>query len=259
MKFHIFKHAQAVLKVAGLSFAAILACGSGAARATPVNYTFYSTAPVPLSLFGSDPAVLNAALAALGPNPVISGSFTYDDASPLTTAGGATTASVYASSITPSFYNFTATVGGYTFADSIGFAQVGNNKTFGNPGTDNIQLNIDSSLAASLLPRTFTPVHLGIADVINVRLFWFQGSPSIPGDFLGSEALPSVLPAAPMLARISLDFNDAAPGGMLLTKSGLLLDGVVVTAVPEPETLGMLLTGLLAMLVVRRKKSRGRV
>ena len=255
MQSPVFKRARAALGAAGLSLAAILAFGSSASLATPVNYTFQSTSPIPLSLFGSDPAVISAAIAALGPNPVISGSFTYDAASPLTGAGGPTTASVYGSSVTPAFYNFTATVGGYTFADSLGFAQVGNNKTFGNPGTDNIQLNIDSSLAVSPVPRTFTPVHLGIADVVNVRLFWYQGSPSIPFDFLSSEALPGMLPSAPMLARISLDFTDAAPGGMLITKSGLLLESVVVTAVPEPETLGMLLTGLLMLAAVRRKKS----
>jgi hypothetical protein len=251
---HFFARTGAI---AAAALATLVSFGPQPAEAAPVNYTFQSTITTPFTLFGSDPAVVNAAIAALGPNPVISGSFTYDAASPLSVAGGATTAAVYASTTTPSFSNFTATVGGFTFSDTIGFAQVGNNKTFGNTGVDSIQLNIDSSLAASSLARTFTPVTLGIAQVVNVRLFWFQGSPSIPGDFLTSEALPATLPASPMLARISLDFNDAAPGSTLITKSGLLLDGVVVTAVPEPELYGMFLAGLLVTgLMARRRAPR---
>lgn len=255
MKQHFFARNWAL---AALALATVFSFGPRPAAAAPVNYTFHSTITTPFTLFGSDPAVVNAAIAALGPNPVISGSFTYDSASPLSVAGGATSGAVYASTTTPSFSNFTATVGGFSFSDTIGFAQVGNNKTFGNPNTDSIQLNVDSSLAASSLPRTFTPFTLGIAQVVNVRLFWFKGSPSIPNDFLTSEDLPATLPAAPMLARISLDFNDAAPGSTLITKSGLLLDGVVVTAVPEPEFYAMLLAGLLVTGVMARRKTARR-
>jgi hypothetical protein len=242
-----------------LLLATVLHVCAGAVHAAPVTYTFQSTVTTPLSLFGSDPAVTSAAIAALGPNPVISGSFTYDSAAPLTIAPTATSSSVYASSAVPSLSNFTATVGGFTFSDTIGLVAVGNNKTFGNPNTDSVQLLLDSSLAASSVPRTFTPVALGISQVVNVRLFWFTGGLNTPNDFLNDENLPAVLPPPGAgLARISLDFGDPAPGSTFIHRSGVLLDGVVVTAVPEPEIYALLLTALAIAYAARRNAPRRR-
>lgn len=259
MKSSAYNRIKAALGAAGLSLAAFLAPGQGAALASPTTYTFQSSATTaPLSLFGSDPSVINAALAVLGPNPVITGSFVYDPDSPLTIPGTATQGSIYASAITPSFSNFTATIGGFTFSDPAGFTIIGNNKTFGPPNVDSIQLNADSQLASSALARNFTSFTLGIAQVVDVRLFWSPGVPTNPADFLTSEDLPAVLPGAPRLGRISLDFNDAAPGSTLVTRSGLLLEGVAVTPVPEPGTYAMLLAGLFMLVMVGRGGLRGR-
>jgi len=227
-----------------------------AALAAPVTYNF-TTAGGPAAVGDlTNPAVASA-LAALGLNPVISGSFVYDPASPLTGTGTGGVA-IYgnAAAIAPSFSALVGTVAGHGFSDPKGFVTVGHNAPFGAiASTDSIEYYADSPLTSSVV-HNFNSFALGTASVVNIRMFWFQGLPGISSGFLSDQSMPAAPPT--LIGRLALDL-DTSTNPALTSTSWVFFDGLTVMAapVPEPGTYALLLAGLGMMVLVARRRRIG--
>lgn len=211
-----------------------------AAQAAPVLYNFTTSVGFANP---SDSIAVNA-LAALGPNATVSGSFWYDSASPAVgTGNGGVTIYGNAANVVPSYFGLSGTAGSFSFTDPRGFVTVGNNP-------DIIQLYSDSALFGGT--HNFAGFSLGGVGVVNLRMVWAVGMPGVT-DFLPNQNLPGILPAFAGSLALDLGVTNSAT---LISEHAITFSNLVVRAaeVPEPQTLVLTLAGLgLVALTLRRK------
>jgi hypothetical protein len=231
--------------------------GAGVASAAPVEYTFST----------------GAALTELNPigelaGSSVSGSFTYDSASPQTgttlPTDNPANAAIYGAFLSGgvvnngSFYALSATVSGgnlgatvFNLSDPRGSVTVSNGglsggqdllgpsaDPFGAPGVHNLQGAFD----------------IGQYTLVNLRIFWTDFS--LGSGFLDDQNLPATLPSGP--ARLALDFRFTGTG-LGIPVAFEFYDNVrvaQVTSVPEPQTYALLLAGLGLIGFVGRRKRR---
>ena len=204
-------------------FCVFCALGSASnAIAAPTVYNF-TTAPGP---YGSSPG-LGSLFSA---TDFVSGSFTYDPASPVTGTGtyGDAIYGYAAAPVVLSFYSIAGTVGGNAFSDPRGFVTVGNDRQMSpsGPYVDSVQLYSDTFTATG--PHNFVGFTLGGYTLVNVRFLWVE-STDIP-DFLTTQDLPATPPK--FMGRLALDFVPT-DNPTLPATSFVFFNGVTVTpAVP---------------------------
>jgi hypothetical protein len=237
-------------RVTRLFSLALLSLGAAhQAGAIPVNYEF-STGPAwgAFNLTGSANPSLLGALTGL----TVSGSFTYDSETPLSsTVDGPFV--VGQRNYLGAFSNFAATVGAFSIAQSgEGSGQVAN-EGFVASSSDFFQLSTFSD------GMVLTDLSLAL---VNARLFWIEGQlmqgaiTPIP-DFLNDSNLPGAPPS--FAGRLALDFLSLTlPPENPAALNFAFFDGLVVraapTAVAEPGILSLILIGGLALLFVATRQ-----
>lgn len=222
---------------------------TSSAMAAAVTYTFTGT-----NIFGPSSAAL-APLAGLS----VSGSFTYD-------ADGALNISGASGSSYQGFSSLSGTVGGYSFSDSSGGVVVQNDSytppyPYPEVPSDLFLLYAEPTLGMSG-SYNLTGFTVPGLTLVNVRLFWIENLISGTPDFLGSNDLPSALPT--FTGRLALDFVaspytpvDGQPSPTLPALSIVFFDGLTVSpvaAVPVPASLPLFASGLLGIMLARRRK-----
>jgi len=235
-----------------LAAAALLPWVPAAVSATPVVYTFTTSAGV----FGNADAPSQAVIAALGPNAFVSGSFIYDAGSPATgTANGGLTIYGNAAGTTASYSGLSGSVGGFGFSDPRGFVLVGDNKPLGSlTSTDSVQYYADSFTVGGT--HNFAGPTLGGVQIVNMRLFW-DGAIGGAGDFLSNQSLPGAPPSFAGLLALDL----ISPGNPnTISTEAVFFNNLMVQAapVPEPQTYALMLAGLALLgVAAARKRKQG--
>lgn len=264
------------LKALCLSCIAWLA-GAGAALAAPVPYSFSTGVLMfnnPFSPTGAplppEHTTISNAIAAQLAGTTVSGTFVYDNAAPFTNTsmGGAlgTRGSVYGghtrSDGTPysSYTALSASVNGTTprsITDPRGFTVLGDDDLqlpcFPAPCgpliRDFFSFNADNTTGTAF--RNLMGFTIGDYRVWNVRLFWQEGQsvPNLVPDFLSNadEPAPDPLPSTPPAfnGRLAIDFvHDVPNQDGTVVQYAMFYDGLLVTAIPEPQTYAFLLAGL---------------
>jgi hypothetical protein len=235
--------------------ALVLACCASTAFAIPVAYNFTTdtTAYFTLSDGSVVPLPDNPLLASLSGHAV-TGSFFYDADAPVSFTVPAGFPTIFPNNVGSTIHDAALThllgsINGTTFSDGIGSAHIGNEtwNALPNPPGDFLQL---TGLTTDRVNDFLGDSVNGLA-LVNARLFWieYQPYPQVAPDFVSGPGLRSALPS--FAGRVALDFTLA---GSTIT---LFRDNLIVTraptAVSEPESLAMLLVGLAALAVARRR------
>jgi hypothetical protein len=233
-------------KKIGLALLGILALSTTPALAVPITYEF-STGPVlgalNVGVIG-DPN--NQALLDVFANSTVTGSFVYDSESPVTSVvtNPLGTQYLYDGAVTA----LTGSVAGFTFGDASGRIQVGDELNINGAPRDILQI--------SGAAPDFTGFDLGTLGLtlLNARLFWIEGNPTTNGgtlsDFLSGNGLPSPLPDLTGLFA----FSFAATGSTTLASTVTFRElQIRPVAVPEPVTLSLLVSGIVALASFRRR------
>jgi hypothetical protein len=143
-----------------------------------------------------------------------------------------------------------ATVQGFSIADGLGSAVVGDEQTVTGPpgGSDLLVLNAEPQGP----PSDLVGFELNGFRLVNVRLFWLETLFGAP-DFLSSSTLPATLPT--FAGRLALDFVPVTGGPVgFAFFDGLRVRPLVVPA-PEPGSLVLLGLGLAGLVVARRRRA----
>jgi hypothetical protein len=221
------------------------------ALAVPITYEF-STGTI--AAYPGPPGTSPGLAEALNGYSV-SGTFVYDSEVPssgnVSIPPSLTGVSPYPGAIT----GLQGSIAGFSFADPTGAAVVGDEgySTSISPPSDFLNLAVNGPGAT---PADFSGFSLLGHDLLNVRLFWIEGSllPEAVPDFLAADALPSVLPS--FNGRLAFDFG--IDNALLANNRGtVFIDNLRVrpVSVPEPGTLGLLTMGGALLWVRRRSKS----
>lgn len=247
MKSCLTFYIQGLTKALALGACALLAFIDCPASAAPVTFSFTASGPA----FGNPDAASQNFIAALGANPVVSGTFVYDSTSPFV-SNGSNGVAIYgfAANITSSFASLTGSGPGFSFSDPRGFVTVGNNIPFGAGTSDVVEYYADNEVIGGGGALNFSRFTLGGTQIVDMRMFW-------SGDFLSNQDLP----AAPPTFAGTLAFDIAAPAGSTsntISNEAVFFTQLVVTPVPEPQTLALFLAGLGLMgWSFRRRANRG--
>jgi hypothetical protein len=241
----------------GKGIVALLLAGSAStAFAVPVKYTFTTDTTAYFTLSGGSVVPLpdNPLLASLSGHAV-TGSFYYDADAPVSFTVPAGFPSIFPNNIGSTVHdaaltNLIGSINGTTFSDGIGSAHVGN-ETWNappNPPGDFLQL---TGLTTDRVNDFVGDSVNGLA-LTNARLFWieYQQFPAVPPDFVPGPGLLGVLPS--FAGRVALDFTTVAGSTVTLFRDNLTVTRAP-TAVSEPESLAMLLMGLAALAMARRR------
>lgn len=222
-----------------------------ATYATPVQYNYQTT-----GFFGSTNSALDSFLNSGG----ASGSFFYDNQGafhslvPAINPDGSPSA-VAGASLYDAITNFTGSVGGETFSDASGQILIGDEK-LAPPGApqppfpwDIVAISLDpSSQPANINGFSIDLGTSGVFTLVNVVFQWLEGAGG--GDFLTNDDLVSTLPPpgfdGSIPSNLQLIFADEA-GDILVSVAN-----VTVTAVPEPVSIFLMLSGTLGLLLRRR-------
>lgn len=234
-------------KALGWGLVGALALSATSALAVPVKYEFSTGAVLGAVNIGVQGDPNNQGLLDLFANSTVTGSFTYDSESPVTsvvTNPLIGTQALYDNALT----SFTGNVAGFTFADVSGRVQVGDELNLGGTSHDLLQL--------SGFAPDFTGFDTLGLTLLNARLFWIEGNPTTNGgtlpDFLSGNALPSPLPDLVGL----FGFSFATTGTTTLAANVTFRElQVRPVAVPEPGTLSLVLAGIAAFASLRRRAS----
>jgi hypothetical protein len=252
---------------------------SASVQAAPVTYTFKSLVS-PESALVSSPGEASL-IALLGEGQAVTGSFTYDSAAAKlgdsgalglfpdghTYYGGNTLA-------TAAYAQLTVSVGGHVFTDAVGVASVVDGSVWGHGGADIVALDADphpapgQTLSDLIAAPSLGAFSVGGYELVNISLSWNQlffpdvfTPATIQSDADGDAMLPSLLPL--QHGFLTFTFRDpTAPEEPLFVRYAdieLTAAGVqppVIPGVPEPGSMGMLLSGLAVMAAsVRRVRA----
>lgn len=252
-------------KVAGASLFAALMSLTAPSMAAPVQYTF-TAGPV-----FSGPSELASLLSGLA----ISGSFTYNAATPVYGQSGdlgfEPGYTVYATSgsLIQSFYGISGSIGTHTFSDIVGSTNIRNGYTGGMPTPstlDVISLNaeVTPKVGANTPPieyaRQLNGFTVGDYTLNNVRLFWGSGMPGTPFNFLNDSSLPGELPT--FQGRIAFDFvrtdDPTNTANVPYYTNTVIFSGLTVqaAAVPEAGTTAMMVVGLGVLGLASRRRQK---
>jgi hypothetical protein len=229
------------------------------AVATPVLYEF-TTDPfsaLPGSATGFSASDISTALSGLS----VSGSFLYDNASPLSSVGDSSAVVGEHNYESNPISNFSATVGGLNITGATGKGDVADEgyitRTF-NPANP-AQPIIGYADFLHFVSITDKGISLLNLPLVTARVFWIEGPgpTGITPDFLTSGDLPESLPA--LSGRFALDFVNKDADGKVLGVTTAFFNGLSVTAVPptsvpEPGTLALLSVGCLLLIPVARRR-----
>lgn len=239
---------------------AVAALSIAGAQAAPSNYSFSATINQPLA-FG------NASMIGyFGQGAVVSGTFQYDNAGSYVATssqlGYDPGYSVYYANNggVSAFKSLQGSVGGLNFSDASGNASISNGQYLGY--YDVVSLGSDPVLKVGMNSfdfanpeRNFQGFLANGYQLVNVRMFWVDTA----GQMVASNSLPNALPTRS--GRMALDFvqlsdpNNTANIGFY--SNTVFIDGLTVSAVPEPSSIAMLLAGMgLIGAVVRRKTAK---
>jgi hypothetical protein len=244
----------------------LLSCAA-ASFAQPVAYSFTtSQAPAPDVYPWIDPSDTRYLLA----GTTVSGTFLYDAFASYdgqsqdfqTTPGLSVYAGIYGSA---PVLDLSGTVGGYSFADPRGLVALSNDKNFSDYGSnDFLTLQADAGAKDGESgfrydqPRSLIGFTVGAYTLIDVRLFWIETFTGQSVDFLSSSQLPGQLPT--LSGRLALDFirtdDPYNTANVNIYSNTVFFDGLLVSAVPEPETYALMLAGLGLVGVVARRRTR---
>lgn len=236
-------------KASGWGLVGALALSAMPAFAVPVTYEFSTGSVLGAVNVGVQGDPNNQGLLDLFANSTVTGSFTYDSESPVTsvvTNPLIGTQALYDNALT----SFTGNVAGFTFADVSGRVQVGDELNLGGTSHDLLQL---SGFAPDF--TGFDLGNLGLT-LLNARLFWIEGNPTTNGgtlpDFLSGNGLPSPLTNLTGL----FGFSFATTGTTTLAANVTFRElQVRPVAIPEPGTLSLVLSGIAAFASFRRRTS----
>jgi hypothetical protein len=234
--------------------ALLFACCAGRAAAIPTQYEFTTGTSATIVLNGITlPQADHPLLASLS-GFAVTGSFYYDADAAVSFTVPAGFPDIFPNNIGSTIHdaaltNLTGSINGITFSDGIGSAHVGNETWLAppNPLGDFLQL---TGLTTDRV-NDFVSGSVNGLQLTNARLFWIEGQryPDLVPDFISEPGLTDTLPS--FAGRVALDFSVA---GSTLT---LFRDNLIVTraptAVPEPESLSLLLAGCAALAARRRR------
>ena len=205
----------------------------GAAQAVPIQYNYTTNTA---SSAGNVPELI-AQFAGLS----VSGSFVYDSDAPRTfTAPDGN--DIHLGAVT----DWTGTVGSNSFSDA-------DNSSVAIIGDETFSTGFDFFLFSMGAPGTGSASGFSIGGFTldNVRMFWIEtlilGTP----DFVSGPGLLDPIPTLP--GRLALDFGTITTPDDRVLPVNVFFDNLQVTRVPEPASLLLLLSGLLAI------GARGRV
>lgn len=229
------------------SLVGVLALWATQALAVPMKYEFSTGAVLSAQNFGVQGDPNNQALRDVFVNSTVTGSFTYDSESPVTSVvtNVLGTQALYDGAVT----SLTGSVAGFAFSDASGSVQVGDELNINGSAHDVFQLSGSGS--------DFTGFDTLGLTLLNARLFWIEGNPTTSGgtlpDFLSGNGLPSPLPNLIGL----FGFSFAATGSTALAATVTFQElRVQPVAVPEPATSSLLLAAAMAVVGLRRRSAR---
>ena len=243
----------------GLAALTTIIAITGPAMAAPVTYSFSTGATAfggPVTPGGSfvSPSLFTGGAsgtfvydsAALLAGTELSGAFTYRGFTPSSDTGFVTSLS-----------NLSGTVAGRAFSDVSGLTVVGNDAFLSPPGAviDHVLFVFDPSLS-STSPHNFSGFEIDGFTLYRVRMAWAEGpsTPALLPDFLSNQDLPAAPPS--FTGRFLMDFYQTSNPA---ATSVVILDGLQVAAIPEPETYAMLLAGLAVLAFATRRRKQGEV
>lgn len=217
---------------------------SASAVAAPITYSFI-TGPQAFAT-GNGVGILPTGLTA-------SGTFTYDSAAPYIQPGNNGAGRVYAGAIT----NFSINIGSFSASDTFGYGFAANDLYYVRQadGTFLPQARDLLEFYAGPTGGVWNSNDLYGREVARIRFYWNEGYVNTP-DFMNDELLPGELPSG-LYAGLSFDLGPSLGGNNQPPFSGVIgLSNFRVTRVPEPQTLALLMVGMLALAFVRRRAAR---
>jgi hypothetical protein len=181
--------------------------------------------------FAAGPVVATSStIPGLAPGSSVSGTFKYDPAVALTGAGTLPGTLIYRGALS----ELLGSVQELAFSDPSGTAVVGNEQTGTPPGTSGADLlSLVADIRGNCDPCDMEGFVLGDYQLVNVRMFWIEGTLGAP-DFLTNSGLPTLLPEFP--GRLALDFVSTTGGTPNVT---VFFENFLVqpVSVPDPGTL----------------------
>lgn len=231
--------------LAGL--ASVMALAFAPASATPVAYTFETSAASQVN--GS--AEIQALL---GPSPAISGSLVYDASAPsVADAPSSPTANLL---YFPAFTGLQGTIEGHGFQADTAFAVKLPRSPIAPPGLNLGALILSTSLPfgdVPVLPAGSLPLLAGFTlggyELTNISVYWLAAT--------SGQALPSNLSSTVNpVVTLSLEFTPVATAGTEAAQPvSVMITGIdVAPAVPEPATGILLSLGLGAVAAMRARR-----